>query len=241
MALARNAERRPVVARFDGSEHELQRERALLELQKNQLSKGVTERSLNQSQFSIEQQSRVVNEEMAIAEQFMAENSGVRVTVGTSGTGGGFEKFCTGETDISDASRAIEAEEEEACKKGGVGYEELTVATDALTVMINNENPVSCLTVDQLGAIWGPDSKLSNWSEIPNLKEDFDEELAAALARALVARNDLARPDDNFNAASDGAGMFLGRVNRVYGTTVLVSAETWEDGGVLLRYRLESR
>ena len=113
----------------------------------------------------------------AVAEEFMAENSGVRVTVGTSGTGGGFEKFCTGETDISDASRAIEAEEEEACKKGGVGYEELTVATDALTVMINNENPVSCLTVDQLGAIWGPDSKLSNWGEIPNLKEDFDEEL----------------------------------------------------------------
>lgn len=63
-----------VVARFDGSEHELQRERALLELRKNQLSKGVTERSLNQSQFSIEQQSRVVNEEMAIAEQFTVDD-----------------------------------------------------------------------------------------------------------------------------------------------------------------------
>jgi phosphate transport system substrate-binding protein len=113
----------------------------------------------------------------AVAEQFMAENSGVRVTVGTSGTGGGFEKFCAGETDISDASRAIEPEEEDACKKGGVNYEELTVATDALTVMVNNENPVSCLTVDQLGAIWGPKSDLSNWSEIPGLKEDFDEEL----------------------------------------------------------------
>ncbi|HEX5984353.1 MAG TPA: PstS family phosphate ABC transporter substrate-binding protein, partial [Solirubrobacterales bacterium] len=113
----------------------------------------------------------------AIAEQFMAENSGVRVTVGTSGTGGGFEKFCAGESDISDASRAIEPEEEDACKEGGIAYEELTVATDALTVMINNENPVSCLTVDQLGAIWGPDSKLDNWGEIPGLKEDFDEEL----------------------------------------------------------------
>ena len=113
----------------------------------------------------------------AVAEEFMAENSGVRVTVGTSGTGGGFEKFCAGETDISDASRAIEPEEEETCKKGGVKFEELTVATDALTVMINNENPVSCLTVDQLGAIWGPDSKISNWSEIPNLEESFDEEL----------------------------------------------------------------
>ena len=70
----------------------------------------------------------------AVAEEFKAENSGVEVTVGTSGTGGGFEKFCAGETDISDASRAIEPEEVEACKKGGVGYEEVHVATDALTV-----------------------------------------------------------------------------------------------------------
>jgi phosphate transport system substrate-binding protein len=114
----------------------------------------------------------------AVAEEFMAENSGVRVTVGTSGTGGGFEKFCAGETDISDASRAIEPEEVDACKKGGVGYEEVHVATDALTVMINNENPVSCLTVDQLAAIWGPDSKIDNWSDIPDIKEDYDEELA---------------------------------------------------------------
>jgi phosphate transport system substrate-binding protein len=114
----------------------------------------------------------------AVAEQFMAENSDVRITVGTSGTGGGFEKFCAGETDISDASRAIEPEEEDACKKEGVGYEEVHVATDALTVMINNENPVSCLTVGQLADIWGPDSSIDNWSDIPGLKEDFDEELA---------------------------------------------------------------
>jgi phosphate transport system substrate-binding protein len=114
----------------------------------------------------------------AVAEQFMAENSGVRVTVGTSGTGGGFEKFCAGETDLSDASRAIEPEEVAACKKDGVGYEEVHVATDALTVMINNENPVACLTVDQLAAVWGPDSDISNWNDIPGLEEDFDEELA---------------------------------------------------------------
>jgi phosphate transport system substrate-binding protein len=114
----------------------------------------------------------------AIAEEFQGENPDVKVTVGTAGTGGGFEKFCAAETDISDASRAIEPEEKEACKKGGIGYEEVHVATDALTVMINNENPVSCLTVDQLSAVWGPDSKLTNWDEIPGLKEDFDEELA---------------------------------------------------------------
>jgi phosphate transport system substrate-binding protein len=114
----------------------------------------------------------------AIAEEFQAENPDVKVTVGTAGTGGGFEKFCAGETDISDASREIEPEEIEACKKEGIGYEDVHVATDALTVMINNENPVSCLTVDQLNAVWGPDSKLSNWDEIPGLKEEFDEELA---------------------------------------------------------------
>jgi phosphate transport system substrate-binding protein len=114
----------------------------------------------------------------AVAEQFQSENSGVKVTVGTSGTGGGFEKFCVGETDISDASREIEPEEAEACKKAGIGYEDVHVATDALTVMINNENPVSCLTVDQLNAVWGPDSKISNWNEIPDLKEEFDEDLA---------------------------------------------------------------
>jgi phosphate transport system substrate-binding protein len=114
----------------------------------------------------------------AVAEQFMAENSGVRVTVGTSGTGGGFEKFCAGETDISDASRAIEPEEVDSCKQNGVGYKDVHIATDALTVMINNENPVSCLTVDQLAAIWGPDSKIGNWSEIPGIEEEYDEELA---------------------------------------------------------------
>jgi phosphate transport system substrate-binding protein len=113
----------------------------------------------------------------AIAEEFEAANPGVRVTVGTSGTGGGFEKFCAGETAISDASRAIEPEEVEACEEAGIELEEVRVATDALTVVVNPENPVSCLTVDQLGAIWGPDSKVSSWSEVPDLKEEFDEEL----------------------------------------------------------------
>jgi phosphate transport system substrate-binding protein len=113
----------------------------------------------------------------AIAEQFETENPGVRVTVGTSGTGGGFEKLCAGETDISDASRAIEPEETAACKKNGVVNEEVRVATDALTVVVNPDNPVSCLTVDQLSAVWGPDSKLSSWSQIPGLQEEFDEDL----------------------------------------------------------------
>jgi phosphate transport system substrate-binding protein len=114
----------------------------------------------------------------AVAEEFEAANPDVRVTVGTSGTGGGFEKFCAGETDISDASRAIEPEEIAACKKAGVVNEEVRVATDALTVVASPENPVNCLTVEQLGAIWGPDSDLSSWSDVPGLQEDFGEELA---------------------------------------------------------------
>jgi phosphate transport system substrate-binding protein len=114
----------------------------------------------------------------AVAEEFESENPDVKVTVGTSGTGGGFEKFCAGETAISDASREIEPEEKEACEKKGIKYEDVRIATDALTVVVNPENPVKCLTVDQLGAVWGPKSKLSNWSEIPGLKEEFDEELA---------------------------------------------------------------
>jgi phosphate transport system substrate-binding protein len=113
----------------------------------------------------------------AVAEEFQNENSGVKVTVGTSGTGGGFEKFCAGETAISDASRAIEPEEVEACEKAGVQFEEVRVATDALTVVVNPENPVSCLTVEQLNAVWGPKSNISSWGEIPGLKEEFGEDL----------------------------------------------------------------
>ena len=114
----------------------------------------------------------------AVAEEFQSANPGVKVTVGTSGTGGGFEKFCAGETDINDASREIESEEVENCKKNGIGYGDVQVATDALTVMINPQNPVACLTVEQLSDVWGPDSKISNWSEIPDVEEKFDEDLA---------------------------------------------------------------
>jgi phosphate transport system substrate-binding protein len=112
-----------------------------------------------------------------LAEGFQQENPDVRVTVGTSGTGGGFEKFCAGETDISDASRAIEPDEVQTCKQGGIKYEEVRIATDALTVVVNPENPVNCLTVDQLKAVWNEGSSINNWGDIPGLQEDFDEEL----------------------------------------------------------------
>jgi len=105
----------------------------------------------------------------AAAEGFREEQSGVNVTVGTSGTGGGFERFCAGETDISDASRPIDEEEEApVCADAGIEYTEIKVATDALTVVVNPENDwVDCLTTDQLAAIWGPDSKIKNWKDVP--------------------------------------------------------------------------
>jgi phosphate transport system substrate-binding protein len=103
----------------------------------------------------------------AAAERFQNENSGVQVTVGVSGTGGGFERFCRGETDLSNASRAIDEEEAAACEQAGVEYTEFQVANDALTVVVNTENDwATCLTVAQLETIWGPGSKVNNWNQV---------------------------------------------------------------------------
>jgi phosphate transport system substrate-binding protein len=114
----------------------------------------------------------------AVAERFKEDNPDVEVTVGTSGTGGGFEKFCAGETDANDASEPIDEEQKAACQQGGVQYEELQVANDALTVVVNPQNPVTCMTVDQLKSIWEPNSKLASWSEVQDLDPPFDAELA---------------------------------------------------------------
>ncbi|MGI5268637.1 PstS family phosphate ABC transporter substrate-binding protein [Nonomuraea sp. CA-218870] len=105
----------------------------------------------------------------AAAEFFAEEQPRVNVTVGTSGTGGGFEKFCNGETDISNGSRPIKDEEKAACDAKGVRYAELTVATDALTVVVNKENTwASCLTTDQLKKMWEPaaEGKITSWKQI---------------------------------------------------------------------------
>ena len=90
------------------------------------------------------------------------------MTVGVSGTGGGFERFCRGETDLSNASRPIKEDEEAPlCKDGGVEFVEFQVANDALTVVVNKDNDwVTCLTTEQLAKIWGPDSKVKNWNEV---------------------------------------------------------------------------
>ena len=110
----------------------------------------------------------------AAAESFRGREPGVRVTVGVSGTGGGFERFCAGETDLSNASRPIKQEEVDACAEHGVEYVELHVANDALTLVVNKDNDwVSCLTVEQLRRIWEPGSKVASWRDV---EEGFPDE-----------------------------------------------------------------
>jgi phosphate transport system substrate-binding protein len=103
----------------------------------------------------------------AAAELFKQDNPDVDITVGAAGTSGGFEKFCAGETDISDASRPIEPEEVDACKKGGVSYFDFQVANDGISVVTNPSLEISCLSVDQLKQLWS-NSDVTNYSQLGN-------------------------------------------------------------------------
>jgi phosphate transport system substrate-binding protein len=101
------------------------------------------------------------------AERFQRRHSGVQVTVGISGTGGGFSRFCRGETDLSNASRPIKDEEEQECEDNQVEFVEFQIVNDGLAVVVNNENGwARCLTTDELKRIWEPGSQVRNWSEI---------------------------------------------------------------------------
>lgn len=105
----------------------------------------------------------------AMAEEFQIANPGIQITVGVAGTGGGFEKFCAGETDISNASRPIKPDEMEACEQGGVEFIELPVAYDALSVVVNAQNDwVECLTTEELKKVWEPaaQEQVTNWSQV---------------------------------------------------------------------------
>lgn len=103
----------------------------------------------------------------AVAELFMEQHPDVRITVALSGTGGGFKKFSLGETDINDSSRPISEKEIERCQHETVDWLELSVALDGLTVIVSPQNDwCDCLTVEQLRALWEPDSKITNWSDL---------------------------------------------------------------------------
>ena len=151
----------------------------------------------------------------AAAELFRrAGASGVQVTVGISGTGGGFQRFCKGEIDLADASRPMRVSEAAACKTNNVGsWRAFTVANDALTVVVNQQNTwARCLTVAELKKIWEPGSKVNNWKDVRNGFPDvplklfgagtdsgtFDYFTEAINGRARASRTDYqASEDDN--------------------------------------------
>jgi phosphate binding protein len=152
---------------------------------------------------------------MAAAEEFGIMHNGVRVSVGVSGTGGGFKKFAADETDISDASRPIKPSEREALASAGIEFIELPVAYDGLTVVVNPENDwVDCLTVDELKKMWEPAAQrtITNWNQIrdgfPDMPLDlfapgvdsgtFDYFTGAIVGEAQSSRGDFqASEDDN--------------------------------------------
>ena len=150
----------------------------------------------------------------AVAEDFQKTNKGVRVTVGISGTGGGFQKFCRGETDISDASRPISATEIEACKKAGIEYIELPIAYDGLAVVVNPKNNwASAITVAELKKLWAPEAqgKITKWSQVRPGWPDreihlfgagvdsgtFDYFTEATVGKAKASRGDFTSSEDD--------------------------------------------
>jgi phosphate transport system substrate-binding protein len=119
----------------------------------------------------------------AVAEEFQRANPNVRVTVAISGTGGGFQKFCRGETDISDASRPIRAAEMEACRTAGIDYIELPIAYDGLAIVVHPKNTwASSITTEELKTLWQPEAqgKVMRWSQVRSSWPDREIRLFGA-------------------------------------------------------------
>ena len=151
----------------------------------------------------------------AMAEEFQKANRGTRVTVGIGGTGGGFKKFCRGETDISNASRPIRDSERADCKKAGIDFIELPIALDALAVLVNPKNTwAKELTIEELKKVWEPEAqgKVTNWKHIRDSFPDrplklygpgvdsgtYDYFTAAVVGKEHSSRGDFtASEDDN--------------------------------------------
>lgn len=144
------------------------------------------------------------------AELFMDENPGVRVTVAISGTGGGFDKFCQGETDASNASRYIKDSEVEVCAENGVNYDFIQVANDALSVVVNNDNPIACLTVDQVSQIWDEGSTVTTWGDVDGL------DLPADFASTPVQLYGPGTDSGTFDFFTDEINGESGRINTTY-------------------------
>jgi phosphate transport system substrate-binding protein len=120
-------------------------------------------------QIAIEGSSTVLPITQAAAEGFNQQNPDVQITVGGSGTGDGFEAFCSGDTQISDASRPIEDDEVQACQENGIEFVEIPVALDGLSVVVNPQNDfANDITLDELATMWGPDAEgqVTQWSQV---------------------------------------------------------------------------
>jgi phosphate transport system substrate-binding protein len=181
------------------------------------LAVGAPERAhAQQGAIKIDGSSTVFPISEAYAEEFQIQKRGkVRVTVGVSGTGGGFKKFCRGETDMANASRPISAEEMEACRKAGVKYFEVPVAFDALTVVVNPANTwAKTLTIAELKKMWEPaaQGRITTWNQInPKYPKEkimlfgpgadsgtFDYFTEAVMGKSKASRGDYtASEDDN--------------------------------------------
>jgi phosphate transport system substrate-binding protein len=115
-----------------------------------------------------------------IARRFMAAHPGVRIAVGRAGDARGFARFCRGKTDLTDASMPIDAKTIDACEGGGVQWRRITVANDAVVLMLNHSNPIRCLTTDQLMQIWRGNSNVTErWSQVDGTNRPFNAELIA--------------------------------------------------------------
>lgn len=114
----------------------------------------------------------------ALAEIFQQQNPDVNINIQSTGSGGGFANFfCPGETDFNNASRPIKDSEREECQSNGVNPLELVVATDALTVVVNNDNPVDSMTVDELQQVWSGDTQPANWNDVNSDWPDLEFEM----------------------------------------------------------------
>jgi len=155
----------------------------------------------------------------AMAEEFgIAHEGRVRAPVGSSGTGGGFKKFCAGETDISNASRPISEEEKALCRENGIEPIELPVAWDGLTVVKNPANDwAACMTVEELRRVWQPGSTITRWSEVRDGWPDTEIKLYGAdtdsgtfdyFTEAIMGEGGASR--DDYTASADDNVLVVG-------------------------------
>ncbi len=164
----------------------------------------------------------------AVAEEFAKIYPDVRISVGLSGTGGGFKKFCPGEIDISDASRSIKDSEKEICTQNGVDYVEFVVGLDGLTVMVNQENDwLESLTVDQLAQLLGANSEIKKWSDLDSAfpQEDIlffipdpdsgTRDYMTEIVKGANGEEEL-RQDENTTFSSDDNVLLDGIANEQY-------------------------